>query len=333
MMPEQDTPASLRLEDLVDPAKHRVRLVNGYATSAPGAVTVGGVSVPAFWLTHIDAQEYDPVWVLMLDRPDAPSLAVVIGVNGPPDQLVVKPITGTVTAAPIGSDTITVSTASGNVDAAFPASYTPQVSDKVRLLWQDDNAWVLGKSAKVPAPPAPKPPKQKPDVPPPPTGSGKGQDTFTAAESATWSTGTGSWNSYMGRDLYQGSYGSTGANRGAWFYHNKPSKLKGRSPVKVEIWVPKRLRAGSYNSSVTLNLFLHFSAKRGGSDVSRGSSFDVAIPKGFKGGWKELPVSWGAQLIAGRGIGMAGGSYAGFAGISGKNGDARSGQVRITWEG
>ncbi|MGP5162557.1 hypothetical protein [Arthrobacter rhombi] len=319
----------MRLEDVIDPAKHKVRLTNGYAADSQDTVTIGGVLVPAFWMTHVVVQEYDAVWVLVSDRPDAPSVAVVIGANGTPDDVEDPPLMGTVSAAPIGSETITVSTGLGSVDAAFPASYVPQVSDKVRLLWQDGNAWVLGKSAKVPAPPPKKPAKPKPSVPSPPTGSGSGRDTFTAADSATWSTGTASWNSYFGKDLYQGSYPGVGANRGAWFYHGKPSRLKGRKARKVEIWVPPRAKAGSYNSSVTLHLYLHYSVRRPGGDVTRGSHETLSIPKGFRGGWRTLPASWGDQLILGRGIGMAGGSYAGFEGTGRYS---KSGQVRITWE-
>lgn len=325
----------MKLEDVIDPAKHKLRLVGGYATDVQGTVTVGGLLVPAFWMAHVEAQEHCPLWILMVDRPDAQSIAVVVGANGvpePDEETVRNPLSGTVSSAPIGSDTVSVSTETGNVEAAFSAGYVPQVSDKVRLLWQDGNAWVLGKSAKVPAPAPPRPTKpkrDKPNVPAPPTGAGNGQTTFTASDSATWSTGTNSWNSYFGKDLYQGSFPGVGANRGAWFYHNKPSRIKGRTATQVEIWIPARARAGNYNSAVTLNVYLHYSAKRPGGDVNRGSHHTISIPKNFRGGWRKLPASWGDQLISGRGIGMAGGSYAGFHG-TGKS--SKSGQVRITWE-
>lgn len=319
----------MKLEDVIDPAKRRVRMVNGYATDNTDTVTVGGVEMPAFWLAHVDAQEYDPIWALVLDNTDSFSVAVVIGVNGKPEALLDQPLSGTVSSAPIGSDTVTVSTTNGSVDAAFGVGYVPAVSDKVRLLWQDGNAWVLGKSAKVPNPKPKKPSNTKPNVPKPPSGGGNGKSVFTASDSATYSTGTRSWNSYFKSDVYQGAYGSVGSNRGAWFYHNKPTKLKGKRAVKCEIWVPPRSRAGNYNSSVTLNLHLHYSAKRPGGDVTRTSTHKISIPKGFRGGWKTLPASWGNQLIAGRGIGMSGGSYAGFSGV---RKTSKSGQVRITWE-
>ena len=319
----------MKLEDVIDPAKRRVRLVNGYATDGTETVTVGGVEMPAFWLAHVEAQEYDPIWVLVLDNTDTFSVAVVIGVNGKPEALLDQPLSGTVSSAPIGSDTVTVSTTNGSVDAAFGADYVPSVSDKVRLLWQDGNAWVLGKSAKIPKPKPSKPSKPKPSVPKPPTGSRAGSETFTASDSATWSTGTNSWNSYFKKDVYQGSYPGIGANRGAWFYHNKPTKLKGKQVTKAEIWVPRRARAGNYNSSVTMMLHLHYSSRRPGGDVSRFSTHKLSIPKGFRGGWKAIPASWGYQLTKGRGIGLSGGSYAGFDGVGSNK---KSGQVRITFE-
>lgn len=319
----------MRLEDRIDPAKHQIRLVPGFATADTGFVLHGGTEVPAFWMGHVDVQENDPLWLFIIDRPDFTSMAVVVGANGTPNIESERPSTGTVKTAPAGSDTVTVSTSIGDIQAAFAAAYTPAISDKVRLLWQDDDAWILGKSAKVPAPKKKRTKKDTPGVTRPPSKKGNGSETFTASSSATWATGTGSWNSRMKSDVYQGPWPGVGNAHGAWFYHNKPKKLKGKKSVKTEIWIPKRIHAGSYNSSVTVNLYLHYSAKRPGGDVTRGSKTTVSIPKNWKGGWKTLPASWGAQLIAGRGIGMAGGGYAGFKGV---RTSSRSGQIKITWE-
>lgn len=319
----------MKLEDVVDPAKVRVRLVSGYATDAADFVTVGGSPIPAFRMAHVETQEYDPVWVLISDKPDAQSIALVIGVNGTVLSQERNPLTGTVSSAPIGSEVITVSTSAGNVDAAFPETYTPQVADKVRLLWQDGNAWVLGKSSKVPAPPKPKPPKDRPSVSPPPTGRSTGANLFTASDSATWSTGTRSWNSYYGQDVYQGSYPGVGSNRGAWFYHGKPASLRGRRPTKVQVWVPPRASAGNHKATVAVTFYLHSSARRPRGDVNRGSSHTVNIPSGFRGGWRTLPTSWGSSLVSGNGLGIAGGAYAGFYG---RKKTSKSGQLRIEWE-
>lgn len=315
----------VRLEDTIDPAKHRARLVPGYA-SENGMISIGGLFQPAIWLTHVRVQPGDPIQILIVDRPDAPSTAVVLGGAGKFEEAISEPREGVVDTAPTGAETIGVSTTAGIVSATILASYTPVVSDRVRLLWQNGVATVLGKVGVTPAPP----PKgdSPPAVNPPPSGKSDGSDVFTASDSATWSTGTGSWNSYFGRDLYQGSYGSTGANRGAWFYHGKPGKLAGKTVTSVEIWVPKRVRAGSYNSSVTLNLYLHSSKRRPGGDVDRGAGTSLSIPKGFDGDWKSLPLSWADDLIGGDGIGMAGGSYAGFEGI---RKSPQSGQLRINW--
>lgn len=320
----------MRLEDQIDPARQRTQLVPGFATDNTDEVLVGGVLVPAFWMGHVDVQENDPLWILMIDRSDFTSTAVVIGGNGTPPGLADEPSTGTVMTAPAGSDTVTVRTTAGDVQAGFPANYTPSVSDKVRILWQDGEPWILGKSAKVPTPEPKKPPKKDaPMVPRPPGKKARGRESFTAANSATYATGTGGWNSRMGKDVYQGSWSGVGAARGAWFYHNRPKKLNGKQVIKTEIWIPKRIHAGSYNSSVTVHLYMHYSSRRPSGDVTRFTSHNVSIPKGWKGGWKTIPASWGYQLTQGRGIGMAGGGYAGFYGIKTSK---KSGQVRITWE-
>lgn len=312
-----------RLEDVIDPAKHRVRMIPGFA-AAGGMVSIGGLVQPAIWLRHVTAVEGDPVQVLLVDRPDAPSTALVLGETGamPP-----QPREGTVQTAPMGSETVTVATDSGPISATFLASYIPAVSDRVRLLWSNGEATVLGKVGVTPVREVKK--KAEP-TPPPPSKAGDGGDTFTASDSGTYSTAFNAWNSYYGKDVYQGSYPSSGANRGAWFYHGKPSKLAGKKATGVQFWMPRRARAGAFNSSVQVTLYLHGSKKRPSGDVNRGASHTVTVPANFKGGWIDLPASWGDDLIGGDGIGIAGGAYAAFEGVAKS---AKSGQIRISWEG
>lgn len=317
-----------RLEDKIDPAKHRTRLVPGYAGEG-STISIGGLVQPAIWLQHVEAVVGDPVQILVVDRPDAPSLAVVIGVSGKFSPGLSQPREGTVATAPMGSDTVTVTTAAGPVSATLLESYDPGVGDRVRLLWQAGEATLLGKVGVTPTR-EPLPEQEKRPTAAPPPGSRGGAETFTASDSATWSTRTGSWNSYFGKSLYQGSYPATGNNRGAWFYHGKPGKLSGRSISRVRIWIPERHRAGAYNSAVAVHLYLHASRRRPGKDVRRGSGTTVSVPAGWKGGWKDLPTSWGSDLIDGNGIGISGGSYAGFEGITGSG---KSGQLHFEWEG
>lgn len=320
----------MKLEDYIDPAKPNIQLVPGFANDTTETVLIGGSPVQAFWMGHVVAQENDPLWILLSNRPKNPSLAIVIGVNGPATPDSIQPIAGTVTSAPIGSNTVTVSTFAGPVEAAFATGYSPSVSDKVRILWQGENAWVLGNSLVTPVAPREKLVKPSPNIPTPPGSKGDGEEAFTASDSATYSTGTRSWNSYYGKDVYQGRYGSSGNNRGSWFYHNKMSKLKGKKITKVMIWIPRRTNAGNPRSTVDVSLFLHSSSRRPRSDVTRGAGTTISIPRGFKGGWKELPAAWGSYLVGGNGVGMANGSYAGFEGIKKSK---KSGQIKLTWEG
>lgn len=317
-----------RLEDSIDPARHRVRMVPGYAAE-DGMVSIGGLEQPALWLQHVTAEPGDPIWIILISRPSTPSIAIVQGVGGQYTPATPPPVEGVVSTAPTGAEKITLETSDGPIEAPFLAQYTPQVSDRVRILWQGDDPLVLGPvAAKIPPPP-PKQVKGGNRVQAPPGSKRAGQDTFAAADSATWSTGTSSWNSYFGKDLYQGSYSSIGANRGAWFYHGKPNKLRGKKATSVEIYVPRRSKAGNYNATVELQVYLHASERRPRGDVKRSSHTTISIPKNFKGGWKDLPSNWGSAIIGGDGIGLSGGAYAGFEGVKKS---PSSGQLRITWE-
>lgn len=328
----------MRLEELVVKSDAKLRIVAGSATSTD-AVSIGGLEQPAVWADHVQAAEGDALLILMMDYATAQSQAVVVGRTGRYASPADPAWEGTVATAPVGSETITINTTAGEVTATFVSSYTPAVGDRVGLQWQGQKVRVLGKVGVTPTPPPPAPapdPKPKTVAPPPPK-KASGTESFAAADSATWSTGTGSWNSYYGKHLYQGSYGSTGANRGAWFYHGRPGKLAGKSITDVEIYIPARRRAGSYNQPVTLNVYLHGSKRRPGGDVTRSASTTINIPAGFTGGWFDLPASWGDDLTEnGAGIGIAGGSYAGITGLphqrAGRSeGVANSGQLRLRW--
>lgn len=318
-----------RLEDVVDPAKQTARLVPAYAAE-DGQVSIGGLLQPALWLQHIYAEPGDPIKVLMVEYATTPAHIVVLGQVGQNDGGTSQPRDGVVSVAPLGSDTVTVTTSAGDVEATTLASYTPVISDRVRLLWQGREATILGKVGATPARPAP--PKKPSTVPRPPGKKAQGAEVFTASNSGTWTNSTKSWNSYFGKHVYQGSYGNATGNRGAWFYHGKPGKLDGKTITRVQIWVPRRLKAGSWNAAVTLNFFLHSSKRKPSRDVDRGAGTTNKIPASWKGGWVELPATWGKHITGGSGVGLSGGSYAGFPGVSGKGSDARSGQIRMEWK-
>mgnify|MGYP006189300143 CR=1 FL=1 len=322
----------MRLEDFLT-GSERVRLLPAVATDT-NEISIGGILQPAIWLQHVQVEAGDYIQVLLVERPDAQAQAIVIGRTGRYLENDREPAEGTVTAAPAGSTTITVRSGGVNYTANFLANYTPAVNDVVRLLWHGNAVTVLGKIG-VTAPPAkPKPPPPPPQTAPPPPEKTTGYDSFAAADSATWAFGV--WNLYgYGRDVYQGNgstWGASSYNNGAWFYHGRPGKLKGKKITRVQFWVPPRERAGSYNSAATMNVKLHRSSKRPSGDVTRVASHSISIPAGFRGGWRDLPTSWGDDLVNGGGIGISGGTYMGFTGI-GSGGIAKSGQLTLSWEG
>ena len=323
----------MRLDEAIAAPTTQTRVVAGYAT-ASDKVSIGGLEQPAVWADHVAATEGDPLLIVVVTHPDAPSQAVVVGKAGRYAAPTPGPREGTVATAPVGSETITVNTTAGVITATFLASYTPAVSDRVRLMWQNNDATVLGKVGVTPTPPPPPAPEPKPKaVAPPPPKKATGYDHFPAADSGTYSTGTGSWNSYYGKNLYQGFQGSSGNNRGAWFYHGRPGKLAGKKITRVRIWIPPRIRAGNYNAEVEFNVKLHTSKRKPGGDVTRIASTTITIPAGFGGGWRDLPASWGDDLVNGGGIGIEGGTYAGLVGLPpARNGRADSGQLRLDWE-
>ena len=321
----------MNLPDMIDPAKDTVRIVPGYANQGSN-ISVGGLVQPAVWVTSAVAEPGDPLIVAMVDRQTAQSQAVVLGVTGKYAAPAVQPREGTVATAPSGSETITVSTAAGEVTATFLASYVPAVSDRVRLYWDDGGATVLGKVGVTPTPPPPAPkPVVQAKVTPPPPKPPTGTADYAAASSGTFTASYGVWNTYYKSDLYQGSYGGATGNTGVWFYHGKPGALKGKTITRARIYIPARQRAGNYNQSVTLNLRLHTSSRKPGGNVTlTGTTHEISIPKGWGGGWKDLPVAWGADILKGYGVAISGGDYAGLNGIQRTR---SSGQLKLDWRG
>ncbi|MFF5791139.1 hypothetical protein ACFY5D_03730 [Paeniglutamicibacter sp. NPDC012692] len=311
------------------------RLETGFC-EAGKKVSIGGNVLSAIWLEHVIAEDGDPLAMVIVDYTDSTSSApFVLGVARDYEPVVPLPIEGTIKTWAAGSLTAVVSTTAGDMTATTTSNYTPVVNDRVRLLWQTaPNGGVVGTVlAKIGAvaPPTPPPPKPKPPKPaPPPPKPVTGSDTFTASNSGTFSTGVGVWNDRYGTDVMTGSgWGSPGNQRGAWFYHDKLSKLDGKTPTKVQLWIPARRKVGNHNGSATFQVHRHTSKKRPGGDVNRVDSITITLPANSSGRWVDLPTSWGTPLINGHGIGLAGGDYAGFDGIKDNSG---SGRIRIYWE-
>ena len=307
------------LEDFLTKGSRNLLVVPGYADVFPN-VRVGGVTVPATW-AGVRAQEGDPLILGQLSRKDAPAEYIVFGVSGDGG-----PREGTVSAAPAGSATITVTASGKAILATFLSSYAPTVGDLVRLHWSHGLPTVLGKVGSTPAP-APPPPA----TPPPPPPATTGVLGVAAIDSATYSVGYG-WNSYYGQNVYQGNGSTWGApsdNRGSWFYGNGAGQLAGATIDQIEFRVPKRL-GGGVNADQYAHLYLHTSSVRPGGDVGRTAGpSDVLVVYGYQGGnYITLPVGWASQLIAGGGISMTGSPY---MGLQGKGGDAASGHLKYYW--
>lgn len=291
----------------------------GFADVYPN-VKVRGLVQEALWFGQY-AEPGEPIVVGLRGGKTTGELIVLGRVGGP------LPIKATVTAAPGGSDTITVSAGSAEYVVTFLSTYTPTVGDSVRLLWQGGEGTVLAKVGLTPsvvvAPPA---------TAPPPGAATTGALPVVASDSATYSVGYG-WNSYYGQNLYQGDgsgWGAPADNRGSWFYGAGAAQLAGATVTGVQFRLPARKSGGASSSAATAHIYLHGSATRPGGDVTRiDGPFDVSVAPGFGGGYITLPTGWGGVLAAGGGISITGSPYMGF---KGRSEDPASGQLQLAWQ-
>lgn len=298
-----------------------VTLVPAFADTYP-VVLIGGNPQPASWPDSVYAAPGDPIIVAQISKRDAPTQNVVVSRVGS-----AGPREATVTAAPGGSDTITITAATIDYLATFLASYTPTVGDRVRVLWQGRDATVIGK---VGVTPTPAPPAMTTAPPPAPAASG----TFDRActDSATFSAGYG-WNGAYGQNLYQGNgsaWGAPSANAGSWFYSGAFAELAGATYNRVRVRLPARKSGGNYNSPATVHVYVHTSPTRPGGDVNRiAGPYEFTLPAGYGGGLVDLPVSTAPLLVNNGGLSISGDPY---LGLKGKAEDPASGQILIDWQ-
>lgn len=297
-----------------------VALVPAFADVYP-SVRIGGNLQSAVWPDNVYAAQGEPIIVAQITKRDAPTQNIVVsrvGSSGPREA--------TVTAAPGGSDTITVTAASTDYLATFLSSYTPTVGDRVRVLWQGRDATVIGKVGVTPDPGTP-----APSTAPPPAPAASGTFDRACTDSATFSSGYG-WNSYYGQNLYQGNgspWGAPAANAGSWFYSGAFAELAGATYTRVRLRLPARKSGGNYNSAATVHVYVHTSPTRPGGDVNRvAGPYDFTIPAGFGGGLVDLPTSVAPLLVNNGGLSISGDPY---LGLKGKAEDPTSGQILIDW--
>lgn len=289
----------------------------GFADDYPN-VRVRGLVQPAIWLGDY-AVKGEPIIVGLIGAKTTGQYLVLGRVGGP------LPVEGTVTAAPAGSDTITVDAAGTEYVVTFLDSYVPTVGDRVGLLWQGAQGRVLGKVGVTPsveiAPPA---------TAPPPGAATTGTLPVIATDSATYSGGLYGWNARYGQNVYQGDgspWGGPPTNAGAWFYGAGASQLAGSTVTGVQFRLPARNTAGASGTG-TVHLYLHTSPTRPGGDVTRvDGPFDVS--SAAAGSYVTLPTGWGGVLVAGGGISITGNPYMGFRG---RGEDPASGQLSLTWQ-
>lgn len=296
-----------------------VRTVPGQVVSdgAGGlAVNVNGATPAATWPATYIPQVGDAVRVIVLD-----GRALVLG----PITSEPRPATGTIDDVPVDG-LVPVSTSLGIVQARYVGS-DPTPGDLVRLDWQSTQPWVW------PGVVAPVPEEldyTQPDAPAaPPAVPSSGTLTLTALDSGTWNAAYSAWSSFHGTNVVQGTWSSQ-AYRGAWFYGSQAQAIAGKTITAARIRLGARLRIGSYNSGLSLQVYHHASGTRPSGDVARDSGpVSIALGVNEPAGWFLLDTTLAALLVsAGGGIGIAGGSYGGVAGIGT---DPASGQIQLDW--
>lgn len=269
---------------------------------------------------------------------DAVSVDVVTGASGQSEAVVTgrltltpRPSTGTVTVVPVSSQTITV-VGSDNVTytANFASSYTPAVNDVVILAWNAAAPTVTAKVGTTAAPPPPPPPPAVVTAPvtAPPAPPQTGSTTYPATDSSSYATY--GWDTYAGGggNVYAGTAYDTVT--GAWFYGGSPEALAGRTITRVRFTLANRRVAGAYNSVVNIVFSLHTSARRPSGNVTlTGSTYTLAVAPGWTTGTIDLPVAFGAGLLAGDGIALT--TASNYAGFDGRLVNPASGKITLDW--
>lgn len=272
-------------------------------------VNVMGNTIQAKWNDPIVVSEGDTVLVQFgTGRTQALNSATVVGRM----TSRARPERGTVSVVPPSSPTVTITGQDGiTYSATFVTSYTPVVSDEVRLSWAGSNIpTIIGKIASTSAPPPAPPP-----VAPPPPPATTGTSAYWATDSNTYwpPGGWGSWAGGRGR-VYQGNYGS-GDVYGAFFYNGGPTQMSGRTIDNLRITLGNRLAVGSYNSAATIHIYATSNAWRPGGNITTvGGPVNVTAWAGQ--GYADYNITaLAGHLQAGGGIAIYGSPYAGFMGI------------------
>lgn len=242
-----------------------------------------------------------------------------------------RPITGTVSAVPAGSASITVSTGAGSVVAGWLAQYTPVVGDSVWIAWLGSTPVVMGKQGNTAPLPPPTPPTPPPPPPPSTTSTTTtGTTTFTASSSGTYRDGEWMDDSITNGNVMQGDYGY-GMNSGAWFYGGRiASSLSGAVVTAASIWL-RRTSGGVYAAqSVHLCRVTQDSQPGGALTVDTGNEYEgVSLAVG-ESGWYPIPVGLVQALVdSGGSVGVR--PLNPYLRLYGVPNSGQAGALKITW--
>jgi hypothetical protein len=210
------------------------------------------------------------------------------------------------------------------------------VGDAVRLRWSEGRPMVLDIISSLVVP--------REQDPPPTSGGGSaptGYEVITATASDTYGVGGwGRWSTSQngGEDVFTGTQGGYTVT-GSWFYGAPRPVLQGKTITKILFRLPARMPNAGSSGPITLNLYAHTSGSRPGGDVTRTvGPHTITVPAGYNPsmvleagsppGYVQLPLTFAPALVAGGGVSIAGGSYAGF---NSRLDDPESGKIIQDW--
>lgn len=294
-----------------------------YWDGATWAVLINGKPVGCRWLDPIQPIQGGNLLVDITNEGRGQYSAWVMG--GYTDQP--RPSTGSVSAViPAGVSTQIVFTGEDGKEYTtdrFIGEYSP--GDPVYLTWDAARPTLIGKI------PVSTPPAAAPAAPAPVEVRGNG--TTTLNPTATDTYGVGGWGrwalSTQGREhIYSGTWAGTTLT-GSWFYGAPRPELAGKGFTSVRFRLPKRLKAGNYNSPATVNIYAHTAQSRPGGDVNRvAGPYTITVQPNEDAHTINLPTEVGPIIAGGGGISIAGGDYVWF---QSRLEDPESGKLDIDW--
>ncbi len=300
------------------------RLVAGTAVRGQAGgveVAVQGRRVTARWLDTAAARVGQPVLVALTGAGVGQSSAIVLGRLGAAPRPVVG-VVRTVLAA-----TAEVEAGGMKLTCAWVGAAAPAVGDQVRLLWQGDEATILGTVGSAAADDddglggVPSPSQSLAEA-------ASGTSVLRATAAGSW-TARGRWSSAV----VQGSGAGVEDSRGGWGYGAALRALAGARVVEAWVRVTGRAVSGAPAAPLTLRLACHAQTDLlTRPEPAGGDGWEAVVP-GRGAAWPldvPIPVERAQWLIDHAGGLMVGGGH--YGGVAGLDSDPTSGQITITWK-